>query len=102
MRATESILVRKERLNPASILKNNLKIDKTIELTNARFNTTRKSLAFKPKKGKTKITSSFVTVGAGTADPFFFLFTNVITKNASRVTVLKEGFNSLNQTESRL
>ena len=48
--ATEPIFVWKERLNPASILKNNLKIDKLINLPDARFNTSRKSFALGTQK----------------------------------------------------
>lgn len=46
LRVTEPIFVRpKERLNPASILKNNPKIDKSIKLTDTIFNGSRKSFA---------------------------------------------------------
>ena len=37
------ILIWKERLNSASIIKSNPKIDKTIKFTNTRFNTSRKN-----------------------------------------------------------
>ena len=40
--------------NPASIIKNNPNIDKTIKFTNTRFNTSRKNSLWEPKKGKTR------------------------------------------------
>ena len=39
LRAIQPIFVRKKRLNPASVLKNQPKIDKTIKFINTRFNT---------------------------------------------------------------
>ena len=45
LRTAKTIFVWKERLNPASVLKNNPKIDKSIKLTDTKFNTSRKSFA---------------------------------------------------------
>ena len=50
LRTTETIFVRKKRLNPASVLKNNPKIDTAIKLTNTRFNTSSKSFTLKAQK----------------------------------------------------
>ena len=52
LRTTEAIFVRKKRLNPASVLKNDLKIDTAIELTNTRFNTSSKLLSHNPTKSR--------------------------------------------------
>ena len=49
LRATEAIFVSKERLNPASILKNNLKIDTSIKLIDT-VNTSRKSFPLETQK----------------------------------------------------
>ena len=48
------IFVRKKRLNPASVLKNNPKIDKAIKVTNTRFNTSSKGFTLKAQKRQDK------------------------------------------------
>ena len=45
LRTVKTIFVWKERLNPASVLKNNPKIDKSIKLANTKFNKTRINFA---------------------------------------------------------
>ena len=64
-----------ERLNPASIIKNNPKIDKTITFTNATQDLTRRARTslWEPKNGKARNTSFFGTVAIGAADLFFCL-----------------------------
>ena len=47
LRTTETIFVRKKRLNPAGVLKNNPKINTAIKLTDTRFNTSSKSFTLK-------------------------------------------------------
>ena len=47
LRKTETIFVRKKRLNPAGVLKNNPKINTAIKLTDTRFNTSGKSFTLK-------------------------------------------------------
>ena len=64
-----------ERLNPASIIKNNPKIDKTITFTNETQDLTsrvRTSL-WEPIKSKARNKSFFGTVAIGAADLFFSL-----------------------------
>ena len=49
LRKTETIFVRKKRLNPAGVLKNNPRISTAIKLTDTRFNTSSKSFTLQAK-----------------------------------------------------
>ena len=63
-----------ERLNPASIIKNNPKIDKTLNLLTQDLTRRARTSLWEPKNGKTRNISFFGTEAIGSADLFFCLF----------------------------
>ena len=94
LRTTETIFVRKKRLNFPGVLKNNPMINTAIKLTDTRFNTSSKSFTLKAEIRQDKKDIFLRNSGGRFSRPVLLSvqnIINVITKNASWVTILKEG-----------
>ena len=75
---TETIFLRKKRLNPAGVLKNNPKINTATKLTDTRFNTSSKSFTLKAEIRQDKKDIFFRNSGGRFSRPVLLSVENII------------------------